>query len=338
MLASQKYFIYLLLVMSALLGFQQISFAQNPNEWKFTVNQKDSLTVGDTITYSLSRSYFPNSAWSFSIDSTVFSAFEISPPETSLTTSGDYQLIQHFVFWGHQNDTLKSIKYVLHTSDNKNEVYFSTPPLFLFPKFFAASTDTSLRAEKDIYSTHRPWWQYALWSLLVLLLGFLLYYLYRQYVKKKTELKPEQLEGEVQKSPYEIFTERMVDLLEEKQTWDTDVKIYYSKLTEIVKEYLELKYKTHVLEMTTDELLGWVETEPSVIQNMTKLHDVLSRADLIKFAKQQTVFDQMLSDYDYIKNSVEQIDNTPRFRQEEDNFPISSIENENQKEDQDVAV
>ena len=305
--------------------------AQNPSEWKFIVHQKDSVSVGDTIQFKLSRPFVPGAVWSYDIDSSSFEHFEFFYPETSLTTSGEFQLIQNVIFWGHKTDTLKSITYHLTSPDKLQSVYFTTSPIYISPKLFSSPADTMLRGEKEIKLTRLPLWYYAVWLFLAFFLGLGIYLVYRNYVKRKTELKPEQLMVEIQKSPYEIFTESMNQLKLHQDEWLGNIKGYYSELTEILKAYLEFKYNTHVLEMTTDELLGWVKNEPSVQQNMPKLHDVLSRADLIKFAKQDAVLPQMIQDFEYILSSVEKIENTPRFKRNDDDSETVKLNNNGEK-------
>lgn len=311
-----------IILTTTLFGAGNLS-AQNPSEWKFIVHQNDSVSVGDTIQFRISRPFVSDATWSYDIDTTSFEHFEFFYPETSLTTNGEYQLIQNVIFWGHKTDTLKSITYTLHSPDNLQSVYFTTSPIYITPKLFSAQGDTMLRGEKEIKLTRLPLWYYAVWLFLAFFLGLGIYLVYRNYVKRKTELKPEQLMVEIQKSPFEIFTESMNQLKLHQDEWLGNIKGYYSELTEILKAYLEFKYNTHVLEMTTDELLAWVKGEPSVQQNITKLHDVLSRADLIKFAKQDAVMPQMIQDFDYILSSVEKIENTPRFKPIDDEQPVS---------------
>jgi hypothetical protein len=74
--------------------------------------------------------------------------------------------------------------------------------------------------------------------------------------------------------------------LEERHLWQKGkVKEYYSEVTEIIRQYFELRFHVRALEMTTDEVLAGVkrirEADP-VVSDTSKL---LITADLVKFAK-----------------------------------------------------
>lgn len=304
------------LFLFSIIFFPLVSFGQNPAEWNFKIIQKDSISVGDTITFEIGKKLADGYSWSLDSDSTAFERFEPLVPETTQTTAGDefdYKLKQSFIWWGFKNDTLKSLTFIL--KKETDSVYFTTQPIYIYPKLFSAASDTALRPEKEIESTVRPWWHYFLWSIAILIAGFVLYYFYQRYKQKMTAV-PESTIIEIRKTPFEIFSEEMENLLVTQPEWQNDVKVYYSNLTEVLKRYLELKFNYHVLEMTTDELLDWVKSEKVVFNSIPNLADILNRADLIKFAKQEAVLPQMISDFKEVSASVEKIENSPRFSQE----------------------
>ena len=47
-----------------------------------------------------------------------------------------------------------------------------------------------------------------------------------------------------------------LEILKEEQLWQKgEVKIYYTRLTEILRKYLENRFRVYSLELTTDETL-----------------------------------------------------------------------------------
>ena len=70
-----------------------------------------------------------------------------------------------------------------------------------------------------------------------------------------------------------------------------DYKLYYSKLTEIVKGYFEEEVKVDALESTTNELIEKLELLKDAGQldiskeTLNNFKSVLATADLVKFAK-----------------------------------------------------
>lgn len=303
-----------------LLGFASV-FAQNPAEWQFKIDKKDSLKVGDTLTFTAGWQGKNGYSWNFRMDSTTASVLEPLPGDTTLSQVGNetqYQIKLPFIFWGFQKDTLNPLLFVLKNEVSKDSVWFQTPDLFLNPKLITAEGDTLPRPEKDIYETSRPWWQYALWVLGGLLLAGLIYYLYRRYmIKRNMKLDVVETVPIVEKTPWELFQLAMDDLLARQVLWPEDVKTYYSDLIEILKTYLERTTSSTVLEMTSDELLSWLNEKPALKSALPDMNELLNRADLIKFAKQNTVQSQMNDDFNKVRISVHKLETSPNPRNTE---------------------
>ena len=88
------------------------------------------------------------------------------------------------------------------------------------------------------------------------------------------------------KEPAHIVAIRELEKLSNQKLWQNGkVKEYYSRLTEILREYLDGRYGVGAMEMTSDEIVAAMkaaEVEPKYI---TKLGELLSESDLVKFAK-----------------------------------------------------
>ena len=73
-----------------------------------------------------------------------------------------------------------------------------------------------------------------------------------------------------------------------KKLWQSGrVKEYYSEMTEIVREYIELRFPVRALEMTTSEINAALRQTEVNSSAREKLHQTLILADLVKFAKEQ---------------------------------------------------
>lgn len=99
--------------------------------------------------------------------------------------------------------------------------------------------------------------------------------------KEKETFTPEIIE------PAHIIAFRELEKLREEKLWQAgEVKKYYTRLTEILRQYLENRFGVFSLELTTSETL-----EALVITGFRKdetyniLKSVLNSADLVKFAK-----------------------------------------------------
>ena len=87
--------------------------------------------------------------------------------------------------------------------------------------------------------------------------------------------------------PAEVIAFNRLSKLEQKKLWETgEINEYHTELSEIIRRYLEGRFKFIALELTTDEILNELKSE---INNdvFKKLQKILERADLAKFAKNQ---------------------------------------------------
>ena len=120
--------------------------------------------------------------------------------------------------------------------------------------------------------------------LILVALSALIYY----YLKTKKQVKPvvtSRLNATI--PPYEAAIEAL-DSLRLKKLWQSGrVKEYYSEMTDIVREYIELRYPVRALEMTTGEIQSAIRQTDINTSAREKLVKVLTLADLVKFAKEQ---------------------------------------------------
>lgn len=87
--------------------------------------------------------------------------------------------------------------------------------------------------------------------------------------------------------PYEAAIDAL-EALKSKKLWQAgQVKEYYSELTEIVREYIELRYPVRAMEMTSAEIYDALKKVDLMASSRDKLNQILLLADLVKFAKEQ---------------------------------------------------
>ncbi|WP_051907825.1 hypothetical protein [Flavimarina sp. Hel_I_48] len=133
------------------------------------------------------------------------------------------------------------------------------------------------------------WWVWALWILGILaLIGAFLFFIIRRSRKKAEAAK--------KLPPFEQALVSLHQLDEEyktpgRSTDQTATKAYYSRLTDIVKHYLDEEVYDRSMESTTGELIErlYLEKESGHIdfstETIKKLEQVLRTADLTKFAR-----------------------------------------------------
>jgi hypothetical protein len=124
---------------------------------------------------------------------------------------------------------------------------------------------------------------YIIAAWLLLLLIALAVALYNKYAKKKlqdTNARP------VPKDPAHIWARKELKKLEDEKLWQKDqVKLYYSRLTEILRLYLEYRFSWLALESTTEEIEAAIDNYNMKEKAKENLLQILRAADLVKFAK-----------------------------------------------------
>lgn len=112
------------------------------------------------------------------------------------------------------------------------------------------------------------------------ILGAALFFLLRRFFKKE----PEIVEW-VDPRPAHVIAFEKLDLLEaEDLPGKGEVKAYYTRLSEAVRFYLELRYRFGALEMTSDEIGAQIERLALSGDARVGIHDFLGESDLVKFA------------------------------------------------------
>lgn len=113
--------------------------------------------------------------------------------------------------------------------------------------------------------------------------------------------------------PPHITAINELDKLASSKLWQQNkVKLYYSTLTEILRIYIEGRFRIFAMEQTTDEILEDLINEGLRQEDFfKKLKEILIIADLVKFAKWQPLPDENQSNLDnayvFVNKSRERI-------------------------------
>jgi hypothetical protein len=107
-----------------------------------------------------------------------------------------------------------------------------------------------------------------------------------QYIKKLRTKRTGEPVPEI-REPAHIIAFRELEQLRAEKLWQNgEIKLYYTRLSEIVRQYLENRYGISALEHTTGETLDHLLSAGfKKDENYNKLRAVLTESDLVKFAK-----------------------------------------------------
>ncbi len=91
--------------------------------------------------------------------------------------------------------------------------------------------------------------------------------------------------------PAHVIALRELDRLREEKLWQkSEFKPYYTRLTEIIRHYMEGRYNIPAMEMTSYDILQtWKQGERPDEDLSAKLNRLLNLADLVKFAKEKPI-------------------------------------------------
>jgi hypothetical protein len=132
--------------------------------------------------------------------------------------------------------------------------------------------------------TFREALPYILGILVVLLLAFGALYLWRN--RKKGEPIPETI-IRPRVPAYQIALDALESLRLKKLWQKGHIKEYHTELTDIVREYLMLRFNIHAHELTSEEIMGAIIQTSVNGQTREKLRQILNLADMVKFARFQ---------------------------------------------------
>jgi len=164
----------------------------------------------------------------------------------------------------------------------------TTPQLTLMVQTIKVDTTKAIYDIKQpitVSYTFLDWFLAHSWvlSLAIALIGggIILYLYFKNRTKEVKEIKV--IEPAV---PAHVMALTKLQQLRERKLWQQEaVKEYHSELTDILREYLEKRYEIKTHERTTEEIIASLKHMAISNEYRVKLNEVLTLADLVKFAK-----------------------------------------------------
>jgi len=146
----------------------------------------------------------------------------------------------------------------------------------------------------------------------ILLLIFVTIYIVRKLRRKEAiiniSLKP--------KIPAHEKALKELEKLRAEKLWQSGkVKEFHSILTDILRAYIEERFETIALEMTTYEIITSLKSKVTETEELRKLEQILTLADMVKFAKYNPLPDEHDNS---LNKAVTFVDNTKIVKMEEE--------------------
>lgn len=249
------------------------------------------IYIGDQINYTVTVDQPSNLVLNvIQLKDTLCKNIEIlsGPVPDSSLTNGRLRLVNKYLITSFDSGYYKvPPAYAEIKNENGIKRFYSDYSLLEVMRVKIAPPDTTAK----IFDIVKPYkapvtiGEILPWVLLAALLAaaiWLIIKLIKRFKKSKSE--PEQV---INPDPAHIIAFRDLEKLREEQLWQKgEVKLYYSRLTEILRQYLENRYGVFSLEMTTSETLETlVKTGFKKDELYSTIKTILNGSDLVKFAK-----------------------------------------------------
>lgn len=168
-------------------------------------------------------------------------------------------------------------------------------------KYKIAPEDSTARIYDIIQPYRAPLtpWEVIPWILVTILAGALVWGIII-FIRKHRHHESQSVQPLPVESAH-IIAFRELEKLKSEELWQKgNFKQYYTRLTEILRTYLENRYRVYSLELTTAETLdALLKTGFRKDETYDKLKQVLTAADLVKFAKYIPKPEENVIHFDY---------------------------------------
>ncbi len=141
-------------------------------------------------------------------------------------------------------------------------------------------------------------------TLLMLALGGLGYYLYKRFKDNKPIIRKIKVEPKL--PPHTQALQDIERIKANKSLRMTDPKGYYTELTDVLRTYMAERFNFNAMEMTSTEIIDKL-LEMKDKESIQELKDLFQTADLVKFAKHAPLMNE--NDMNLV-NAVDFINNT----------------------------
>jgi hypothetical protein len=190
---------------------------------------------------------------------------------------------------------------------------------------FTVKIDTTgtIRDIKGLYKAPYSLGELYPYILTLIFIGLLVWFII-YYLEKKKKDEPILRRTRPPEMPH-VIALRELDKLKAEKLWQQNkAKLYYTRLTEIIRMYIERRFDIMAMEETTNEILNEFQDRGIENINYSILEQLLNLADLVKFAKAEPLPDENIT---HIENAYLFVKNTKY--QPAEQVSVENNENDN---------
>lgn len=285
----------ILLLLSAFAGRVQ---AQQPSIVVEAVMDSSVLWMGEQTAIHLSliqdeaqQVIFPQIVTPGELSKGV-EVLEISQPDTTRLKNQRLQIKQDLLVTSFDSGFyyIPPFKYVLDDDTFATEsLSLKIVPVDIAPEATAAD----VRDIKNVAEPPFVLWDFMptwAWVLLIVLLvaGVLAYLAVKFFKNRKVE---EVLTPQQRLSPYEYAMQQLTELRDSSLWQQGQEKQYYTRLVDVLREYIDGRFGISAMEMTSSEIIMALKRNKEYAEVNKHLDEILAMADFVKFAKMRPLPD-----------------------------------------------
>ena len=137
----------------------------------------------------------------------------------------------------------------------------------------------------------------------LLLIGLIIFIIWK--IRRKEKII--NLQFRTKMPPHEKALKELEKLRNEKLWQSGKVKEFHSVLTDILRVYIEARFETIAMEMTTYDIITSLKIKTIEVEELKRLEQILTLADMVKFAKYNPLPDEHDTS---LKNAVAFVEKT----------------------------
>ena len=296
------------------------------------------ILIGDHVNIVLELNQVKNRNFEFPVfrDTIVdkVEVLEVSPVDT-LELEDRLKLRQRLVVTSFDTGFYVIPSFTFYDRLNNDSIRSNALPLEVLT--LEIDTTKGIADIKLPFDVPLGFWEIAPYFIVGILLLALAVFLWYYYKKRKQETEPAPVRAKPVE-PAHIWALRELDRLSSEKLWQKDkIKLFHSKLTDIVRTYIEFRFDIPAMEFTTSETIEACRPRDEISDDIcSNLKTMLELADLVKFAKWHPLPDENESSMQIAYDFVLKTKLAPVLRKS-DSDSINSSEKEGVgKEDGDV--
>lgn len=277
----------------------RFAFAQNTVSVNASVDKKEIL-IGEQIQLTLDAkvSLGLHVSW-FSLDTIPYFEFvEKGKIDSVITeTEKSYHQVITITSFDSGMHSIPSLPLVV---EGKN---FLTDSIPVNVTFKPLDPKQDYHDIKDILDVQNPFGKYIVWIIAAITLVSILIVIY--FMTRKRIEKTEHQKEVSRLTPYEEAIKSLEDLTKQQLVKNGQVKLYYSRLNDILRLFVLRKLQIASMVKTNEELIMQLKELDISREQFSHLAQALRMSDFVKFAKYQPGENENSQNFDIIKSSVE---------------------------------